>query len=94
MMLKFAEEHFVARLADSRKREYLRRKRTRRRITWQAVQKAKASEMPHSIDSLLHAAAFADCASAGNTGSAQQSQSLQNSKNLFSCGDIIVRKLR
>ena len=54
--LNLAVEHFVSGLADASSRDYLRRERARRRISWQeAVQMAQAAEVPRQSE---HAAAI------------------------------------
>ena len=47
MKLDLAVDHFISGLCDASTRDYLRRKRARRRIHWQeVVQMAQASEVP------------------------------------------------
>ena len=70
LQLDLAVDHFISGLRDASSRDYLRRERARRRISWQeAVQMAQASEVPRAAEytSLAAAASFdAMCAKTPN----------------------------
>ena len=78
--LDIAVEHFIAGLRDTSTREYLRRKRASRRITWQeAVQMAQACKLPRASHiSSFHAAIASDASNAALANSAQSSRTSIN----------------
>ena len=58
LQLDLAVDHFISGLSGASSRDYLRRERARRRISWQeAVQIAQASEVPRAVEYTASAAA-------------------------------------
>ena len=78
--LDIAVEHFIARISDTSTRDYLRRERARRSITWQkAVQLGQACKLPRASDrSSSDAGIASDTANPTFANSAQSSTTSSN----------------
>ena len=80
LQLDIAVENFIAGLRDTSTRDYLRRERARRSITWQeAVQMTQACELLRASDrSSFHAAIASDTSSATFANSAESTTTSSN----------------